>query len=84
VAHEQAKAAAVKKNLERVKKKQPALPIDPKLGQVRANRAKALFSHIWNYAREQGRPTRQTLARAFPASRRTAATCVWTTRCSPD
>jgi integrase len=41
--------------IERAKKagkKQPV--IDPKLGQVRANREKALFSHIWNYARETG------------------------------
>lgn len=41
--------------LDRSKKagvKQPK--IDPKLGQVRANREKALFSHIWNYARETG------------------------------
>jgi len=30
------------------------LPIPPKFGQVRANREKALFSHVWNYAREQG------------------------------
>lgn len=50
----QAKAAAVKRNLERAKNKRPTLPIDPKLGQVRANREKALFSHIWNYSREQG------------------------------
>jgi integrase len=28
--------------------------VDPKLGQVRANREKALFSHIWNFARETG------------------------------
>lgn len=51
---DQAKAAAVKKNLTRAKAGRPTLPINPKLGQVRANREKALFSHIWNYAREQG------------------------------
>jgi integrase len=49
-----ARAAAEAKNAERVKAKRPPLPIDPKLGQVRANREKALFSHIWNYAREKG------------------------------
>jgi integrase len=41
--------------LDRAKKggvKKPA--IDPKFGQVRANREKALFSHIWNFARETG------------------------------
>lgn len=29
-------------------------PIQGNEGQVRANREKALFSHIWNYARERG------------------------------
>lgn len=29
-------------------------PVPPSLGQVRANREKALFSHMWNFAREQG------------------------------
>lgn len=51
---ESTKAAALKKNKERVKKGKAPLPVDPKLGQVRANREKALFSHIWNYAREMG------------------------------
>jgi integrase len=49
-----AKANAAKKNEVRVKAGKPPLPINPKLGQVRANREKALFSHIWNYAREEG------------------------------
>lgn len=30
------------------------LPCPPDLGHVRANREKALFSHIWNHAREEG------------------------------
>lgn len=50
----QAREAAVAKNAERVKAGRPALPIDPKLGHVVANREKALFSHIWNYARQEG------------------------------
>ena len=36
------------------KEKHPDLPVPDKLGQVRANREKALFSHIWNYARNEG------------------------------
>lgn len=32
----------------------PEVPVDPTLGQTRANREKALFSHIWNYARGEG------------------------------
>jgi integrase len=32
----------------------PPLPIHGKEGQVPANREKALFSHIWNFAREKG------------------------------
>lgn len=49
-----AKAAAEAKNAERVKDGKDPLPIAPDLGHVRANREKALFSHIWNYAREEG------------------------------
>lgn len=49
-----AKADAIKRNEARVKAGKEPLPIDPKLGQVRANREKALFSHIWNFAREEG------------------------------
>jgi integrase len=30
------------------------LPVPANAGHVRANREKALFSHIWNYAREKG------------------------------
>jgi hypothetical protein len=49
-----AKAAAEAKNEQRRKDGRPELPIEPNLGHVRANREKALFSHIWNYAREEG------------------------------
>lgn len=51
---DQAREAAGKKNDERIKAGRKPLPINPKLGQVRANREKALFSHIWNYGREEG------------------------------
>jgi len=46
--------AAEARNAERTKAGKPALKISQTLGQVRANREKALFSHIWNYARDQG------------------------------
>jgi integrase len=49
-----AKAAAEEKNAQRVKDGNEPLPIAPDLGHVRANREKALFSHVWNYAREEG------------------------------
>lgn len=49
-----ARAAAEDKNAARVKAGKAPLPIDQKVGQVRANREKALFSHMWNYARAHG------------------------------
>lgn len=48
------KKAAEARNDERRKKGLAALEVKPTLGQVRANREKALFSHIFNYARERG------------------------------
>jgi len=42
------------KNAQRAKTGKPPLPIPPGFGQIRANREKALFSHIWNYARSAG------------------------------
>lgn len=50
----EARKAAEAKNAERVKQGRPAVPIPPKWGQVRANREKALISHIWNFARGNG------------------------------
>lgn len=47
-------AAAKTKNLERIKLGRTPVEILPNLGHVRANREKALFSHMWNFAREQG------------------------------
>lgn len=41
-------------NVERVKRGTEAVKVTGKEGQVPANREKALFSHIWNYAREKG------------------------------
>jgi integrase len=41
-------------NAERLKAGRKIVPIPPKWGQVRANRDKALFSHIWNFARSSG------------------------------
>lgn len=51
---EQAAQLLANKNAERAKDKKPPLEITGKEGQVRANREKALFSHIWNKAREWG------------------------------
>lgn len=42
------------KNAARAAADRPLLPITGKEGQVPANREKALFSHIWNFAREKG------------------------------
>lgn len=49
-----AKALAEEANAQRRKDGKPEQPIPHDLGHVRANREKALFSHIWNYARQQG------------------------------
>lgn len=43
-----------KKNAERVAAGKPAEKVRGDEGQVPANREKALFSHIWNYARSTG------------------------------
>lgn len=50
----EAAKAAEARNAERVKLGRAPVPIPPKYGQVRANREKALISHIWNYARANG------------------------------
>lgn len=50
----EAKKAAEERNAQRLKANRPPLPIKATYGQVRANREKALISHIWNYAREHG------------------------------
>lgn len=49
-----ARELAEEKNAQRRRDGQPELPVPHDLGHVRANREKALFSHIWNYAREEG------------------------------
>src|SRR5690606_3028505 len=49
-----AKALAAEKNAARSKAGKPELPIAQDLGHVRANRGRALRSHVWNYAREEG------------------------------
>lgn len=41
-------------NIKRVETGRKPLAVAPNAGHVRANREKALFSHIWNYAREKG------------------------------
>jgi integrase len=41
-------------NVKRVADGKEPLPVRPNAGHVRANREKALFSHIWNHAREKG------------------------------
>ena len=43
-----------KENEERAKAGKDPLQVPSNAGHVRANREKALFSHIWNYAREKG------------------------------
>lgn len=41
-------------NTKRMEVGKKPLPVPANAGHVRANREKALFSHIWNYAREKG------------------------------
>ena len=41
-------------NTKRVEAGKDPLPVPANAGHVRANREKALFSHIWNHAREKG------------------------------
>jgi integrase len=48
------RAMAEEKNAARRKAGRPEQPIEPDVGHVRANREKALFSHVWNYARRVG------------------------------
>jgi len=43
-----------KENEKRAEAGKDPLPVAANAGHVRANREKALFSHIWNYAREKG------------------------------
>lgn len=50
----EARKQAEAKNAERVASGRPKSDIPANIGQVRANREKALFSHMWNFAREQG------------------------------
>lgn len=49
-----ARQAAEATNRKRREEGKKPLPIPPAIGQVRANREKALFSHIWNFARAEG------------------------------
>lgn len=52
-------SAAVAEARERaLKRGQPESSVPDDLGRVRANRERALFSHIWNFAREQGYTSR--------------------------
>ncbi|WP_428175594.1 tyrosine-type recombinase/integrase [Comamonas sp.] len=50
----QAKAAAAARNRERAASGRDQIAIPPSFGQTRANRAKALLSHMWNFARAEG------------------------------
>jgi len=59
----EARKAAQARNEQRRVEGKPAIPIPAKHGQVRANREKALISHVWNYAREQGFTKAPTPAR---------------------
>jgi len=51
---EQTKLRLQADNEQRIKDKKPTLELTGREGKVRANREKALFSHIWNKAREWG------------------------------
>ena len=49
-----ARQKAEQRNIERIQAGRSPQPVAANVGHVRANREKALFSHIWNYARETG------------------------------
>jgi integrase len=49
-----ARELAEAKNEDRRKAGRAVQLVDAKVGHVRANREKALFSHVWNYARSEG------------------------------
>lgn len=51
---ETAVALARSKNADRAKAGRPVIEVTGKEGAIRANREKALFSHIWNFARSVG------------------------------
>lgn len=51
---QQARILAEAKNEECRRADRPLQPIADDIGHVRANREKALFSHVWNYARGEG------------------------------
>ncbi|UBB15486.1 tyrosine-type recombinase/integrase [Comamonas odontotermitis] len=51
---EEARKLAENENKERAGKGLAPLTIPPNIGHVRANREKALFSHMWNFARKEG------------------------------
>jgi integrase len=53
----EARRLTEEKNEQRRKDGKPVQPIPADYGHVRANREKALFSHIWNYARSHGLTT---------------------------
>jgi len=53
-ADESRRAAIERAEASAKKTGKPAKPVPADHGQVRANRAKALFSHTWNFAREEG------------------------------
>lgn len=52
--HAEAKKRVADENAQRVKDGKPPKAVTGSEGKVRANREKALFSHIWNKAREWG------------------------------
>ena len=51
---EEARKLAEADNQARIAKGLAPLPIPANVGHVRANREKALFSHMWNFARKEG------------------------------
>lgn len=51
----EARKALVQKNVLRVAQGLPPTPVPASPGHVRANREKALISHMWNFAREHGK-----------------------------
>ncbi len=50
----EARKSAIAKNKARIAKGGEDKPVPKEFGQVRANRSKALVSHMWNWAREEG------------------------------
>jgi hypothetical protein len=64
----------------RVKTGRAPLAVQAEPGKVRANREKALLSHIWNFSREKGFNDLPNPCQGIKGHRETGRAPTWTTR----